>query len=134
MVNLVIMARYFGPPQLQKSHHQLGEVIKVELSNNSKMNLSGFWLELSNTTVWIFRNRGNPPPGFGGRTISFLVKFETSVFCTLVAKIGLLGYFIPHLMNKKADYGFKVLKKWTSKTEKMRKCIKTANFGHVLVY
>ena len=69
-----------------------------------------------------------------GGQFRFLVKFESSVLCTLEAYIGHLGYFIPHLMNKKADFGFKVLKKWTSKTEKMRKCPKTANFGHVLVY
>ena len=75
-----------------------------------------------------------PAPCFGRRTISFLVKFESSLLCTLLAYIGHLGYFIPHLMNNKADFGFKVLKKLTSKTEKMRKCPKTANFGHVLVY
>ena len=73
-------------------------------------------------------------PCFGGRTISFLVKFESSLLCTLLACIGHLGYFIPHLMNNKADLGFKVLKKLPSKTEKMRKCPKTANFGHVLLY
>ena len=77
---------------------------------------------------------GGGAPCFGRRTISFLVKFESSVLCTLLAYIGHLGYFIPHLMNNKADFGFKVLKKLTSKTEKMRKCPKTANFGHVLVY
>ena len=43
-------------------------------------------------------------PFFGGRTISFLVKFESSVLCELMANIGLLGYFITHLMNKKADF------------------------------
>ena len=73
-------------------------------------------------------------PCFGGRTISFLVKFESSVLCILVAQISHLGYFIPHLMNEKADLGLKVPKKGTSKKEKMRKCPKTANFGHVLVY
>ena len=75
-----------------------------------------------------------PPPCFGRGTISLLVKFESSLLCTLLAYIGHLGYFIPHLMNNKADFGFKVLKKLTSKTEKMRKYPKTANFGHVLVY
>ena len=69
-----------------------------------------------------------------GGQFRFLVKFESSVLCTLLAYIGHLGYFIPHLMNNKADFGFKVLKKLTSKTEKMRKYPKTANFGHVLVY
>ena len=68
------------------------------------------------------------PPCFGRRTISFLVKFESSVLCTLLAYIGHLGYFIPHFMNKKADFGFKVLKKLTSKAEKMRKCPKIAVF------
>ena len=79
---------------------------------------------------------GYPPPPlcFGRRTISFLVEFESSALCTLKAYIGLLGYFIPHFMNNKADYGFTVLKKCTSKTEKMRKCPKTTNFGHVFVY
>jgi len=61
------------------------------------------------------------PPCFGGRTISFLVKFEISVLGTVKAYIGHLGYFVPHFMNKKADYGFKALKKCTSKTEIMRK-------------
>ena len=32
-----------------------------------------------------------------------------------------MGYFIPHIKNKKADLGFKVLKKWTSTTEKIKK-------------
>ena len=59
-----------------------------------------------------------PPPCFGRGTISLLVKFESSLLCTLLAYIGHLGYFIPHLMNNKADFGFKVLKKLTSKTEK----------------
>ena len=63
-----------------------------------------------------------------------LVKFESSVLCTLLAYIGHLGYFIPYFMNNKADFRFKVLKKMTSKTEKMRKCPKTTNFGHVLVH
>ena len=61
----------------------------------------------------------------GGRTMSFLVNF----FCTIVAYIGHLGYFIPHLMNKKADFGCKVLKKWTSKTEKNEKMQKQPIFG-----
>ena len=39
-------------------------------------------------------------PCIGERTISFLVKFESSVLCKLMAYIGHLGYFIPHLMNK----------------------------------
>ena len=51
----------------------------------------------------------------------FLVKFESSVLCTPQAYIGHLGYFIPHLINKQADNGFKVLKKYTSKTEKNEK-------------
>ena len=51
----------------------------------------------------------------------FLVKFESSVLCTPEAYIGHLGYFIPHLINKQADNGFKVLKKYTSKTEKNEK-------------
>ena len=73
-------------------------------------------------------------PCFGGRIISFLVKFESSILFILVAYFGHLGYCIPHLMNKKADFWCKVLEKWTLKTEKMRKCPKTADFGHVLVY
>ena len=77
---------------------------------------------------------GGGAPCFGGRTISFLVKFESSILCILVASISPSGYFIPHLMNEKADLGLKVPKKGTSKKEKMRKCPKTANFGHVLVY
>ena len=80
------------------------------------------------------RRRGGGATCFGRRTISFLVKFESSVLMSLMAYIGHLGYFIPNLMNNKADLGFKVLKKLTSKTDKMRKCPKTANFGHVLVY
>ena len=42
--------------------------------------------------------------------------------------IGHLGYLIPHLMNKKAGFGFQVFKKWTSKTEEMRKWPKIANY------
>ena len=68
-----------------------------------------------------------------GGQFRFWSNFESSVLCTLLAYIGHLGYFITHLMNKKADFGLKVLKKLTSKTEKMRKCPKTTNFGHVLV-
>ena len=45
-----------------------------------------------------------PPPCIGERTISFLVKFESSVLCKLMLYIGHLGYLIPHLMNKKADF------------------------------
>ena len=44
--------------------------------------------------------KGGGAPCIGERTISFLVKFESSVLCTLMAYIGHLGYFIPHLMNK----------------------------------
>ena len=45
------------------------------------------------------------------------------------------GIFYPTFdVNNKTDFGFKVLKKLTSKTEKMRKYPKTANFGHVLMY
>ena len=43
---------------------------------------------------------GGGAPCIGERTISFLVKFESSVSCKLMAYIGHLGYFIPHLMNK----------------------------------
>ena len=41
-------------------------------------------------------NRGarGGAPCFGRRTISFLVKFESSVLCTLLAYIGHLGYFL----------------------------------------
>ena len=81
-----------------------------------------------------FLGKGTGAPCFGGRTTSLLVKFERSILFFLVAYFGHLGYCNPHLMNKKADFGCKVLKKWTSKTEKMRKCPKTADFGHVLVY
>ena len=77
-----------------------------------------FWHIGVKKKVQVVQIRRRGAPCIGGRTISFLVKFESSVF----------------LMNRKADFGFKVLKKWTSKTEKMRKCLKTANFGHVLVY
>ena len=75
-----------------------------------------------------------PPPCFGRRTISFLVNFESSILSILVAYFGHFGYCIPHLINKKADFWCKVPKKWISKTEKIRKCPKTADFGHVLVY
>ena len=61
-----------------------------------------------------------------------MVKFESSVLCTVEAYIGHLGYFVPHLMNKKADYGFKILKRCISKTEKMRKCPKQPIFGMFL--
>ena len=61
--------------------------------------------------------RGAAALCFGGRAILFLVK-ESSVLCSLVAYIGHLGYFIPYLIYKKADFEFKVLKKWTSKTER----------------
>ena len=57
----------------------------------------------------------SPPPCFGGRTISFLVKFESSILFILVAYFGHLGYCNPHLMNKKEDLGLKVPKKGTSK-------------------
>ena len=70
----------------------------------------------------------------GGRGHRALVKFKSSVLCKLMSYIGHLGYLIPHLMNKKADFRFQVVKKWTSKAEKMRKWPKTANFGHVLVF
>ena len=53
--------------------------------------------------------------------MSFLVKFESSVLCILVALISHSGYFIQHLMNEKADFGLKILKKGTSKTEKNEK-------------
>ena len=45
-----------------------------------------------------------------------------------MAYIGHLGYVIPHLTNKKADLGLKVLKKWTSKTEKKEKMVKNSQF------
>ena len=61
-------------------------------------------------------------------TISFLVLFERSVSCTLLAYIGHLGYFIPQLISKKANFVFKVLKKFTSKTEKNEKMPKTSQF------
>ena len=47
-----------------------------------------------------------------------MIKFESSVLCTFVAYISHLRYFIPHLMNMKADYGFKFLEKLISKKEK----------------
>ena len=51
------------------------------------------------------------PPCIGERTISFLVKFESSVLCKLMLYIGHLGYLIPHLLNKKADFRSQVFKK-----------------------
>ena len=48
-----------------------------------------------------------------------LVKFESSVLCTLEAYIRHLGYFLPHFMNKKADHGFKGLEKCTPLTDKI---------------
>ena len=62
-----------------------------------------------------------PRGALEGGQFCFFVKFENSVFCTLVTYIRHLGYFIPHLIDKKADLGFRVFKKWTSKTEKMPK-------------
>ena len=52
-------------------------------------------------------------PCIGERTISFLVKFESSVLCKLLAYIGHLGYFIQHLINKEAEFRFQVFKKLT---------------------
>ena len=78
--------------------------------------------------LWLGQT-STPPTCFGGRTIMFLVKFESSVLCTPEAYIGHLGYFVPHLMNKKGNYGSNVLKKCTSKIEIIRKC-----FLHVFVY
>ena len=57
-----------------------------------------------------------------------MVKFESSVLCILVAMISHLGYFIPHLMNEKADLGLKVPKKGTSKKEKNEKMTKNSQF------
>ena len=42
--------------------------------------------------------------------------------------------FNPTSDEQKADLVFKDLKRRTSKTEEMRKCLKTSKFGHVLVY
>ena len=58
-----------------------------------------------------------------------LVKFESSILFILVAYFGHLGYCNPHLMNKKADFGCKVQKKWTSKTEKNEKMPQNSLFG-----
>ena len=74
------------------------------------------------------------PPCIGYRTISFLVKIQSPFFCSEMATLDHLGYFMQHLMNRIVISLFKVWKKWISKTGKMRKWSKTANFGHVLVF
>ena len=50
-----------------------------------------------------------------------------------MAYSGHLGYFIPHLMNKKADLGFKVLKK-EPKKPKNWKMPKNSHFFGVVEY
>ena len=79
-------------------------------------------------------SQGYAPPCIGERTISFLVKIKSSVLCTPMAYIDHLGYFIQYLINKKVVFRLEVFKKFASKTGKMRKWPKTANFGHVLVF
>ena len=44
------------------------------------------------------------------------------------------GIFYHTFDEQQGRFGLKVLKKLTSKTEKLRKHPKTANFGHILVY
>ena len=64
----------------------------------------------------------------------FWSKFKVPFLCSEMATLDHLGYFMQHLMNKMVIFLFKVWKKWISKTGKMRKRSKTANFGHVLVF
>ena len=45
-----------------------------------------------------------------------------------------LGYSMQHLKNKNWDFFIPSVIKLISKTEKMRKCPKTANFEHILVF
>ena len=54
---------------------------------------------------------GGGAPCFGGRTISFWVKFESSVLCTLEAYIGHLEYFVPHFYELKSSLWFQRSKK-----------------------
>ena len=68
---------------------------------------------------WRLQNgwRGGAPC-FGGRTISFLVKFESFVLCKLELYISHLGYFVSNLMNKKQIIGSKFSKKKLPKKQK----------------
>ena len=63
-----------------------------------------------------------------GRTIGFMVIFQSSVLCTLVAYIGHSAYFIPHLIIKKTNIGLRILKKSTTKTAKNEKMPQNSQF------
>ena len=65
-----------------------------------------------------------PRGALEGGQFCFFVKFENSVFCTLLTYIGHLGYFIPHLINKRKqilDQSFQKMDLKNTKNEKMPK-------------
>ena len=87
--------------------------------------------ELRRWYWWPCEVGGWGAPCFGGRTISFLVIFQSSVLCSLVAYIGHSAYFIQHLIIKKPNIGLNILKNRPQKQQRIRKCHKTANIWHV---
>ena len=98
---------------------------RAESTPRKNLQIGNFWLLL-----W----PPPPPPCIGYRTISFLVKIQSPFLCSEMAQLDHLGHFMQHLKNKMGIFLFQVWKKWISKTEKMRKWPKTANFGHILVF
>ena len=69
--------------------------------------------------------QGGGAPCIGYRTISFSVKIQSPFFCSEMATLDYLGYF---MMNKIVIFLFKVWKKWISKTGKMKKTVKNSQF------
>ena len=69
-----------------------------------------------------------PPPCIGYRTISFLVKIQSPFFCSEMATLDHLGYFMQHLMNKVVIFFIQSVKKVDLKNRKNEKTVKNSQF------
>ena len=96
----------------KKKHHKhqlLKEMLSLSFiaKLNFKCRFIGELPKIIFGQSWDFvPRRGAPCIGY--RTISFLVKIQSPFFCSEMATLDHLGYFMQHLMNKMVIYLFKV--------------------------